>query len=366
MSSSQNWSKNDRKRSSNWESSSTFDSSTSYNRDFEGMPPYCACGGGVRVVLRTACTQEHYGLRFWGCRFYKKDVKDSGCNFFDWYKDDVVREKEVMIMKQKMEMESIHRDLDSIKKDLELLQKDLESFQKDLEFSRRLIKILVVLCVDELPLFLLLAGAAECDASVLLTIADWVDLVALAGVDWAGLFLAGAWDLGLVGAWNLGLAGAEDLAGDLGLAVAGVLAIAGVLAGAVVAGAGVAAILLADDRVAGAGVEVAGAGVVVVEIWDCGWFALVSFGYTGTLQKFSVPQRLASLIRFREKRKERNFDKKIRYTVRKEVALRMQRNRGQFTSAKSNHDESASGAANWGANEGWTLDNNGSQQQDVA
>jgi len=27
-------------------------------------------------------------------------------------------------------------------------------------------------------------------------------------------------------------------------------------------------------------------------------------------------------MRFREKRKERNFDKKIRYSVRKEVALR--------------------------------------------
>lgn len=45
-------------------------------------------------------------------------------------------------------------------------------------------------------------------------------------------------------------------------------------------------------------------------------------GLSGTPQRFSVPQRLASLIRFREKRKERNFDKKIRYTVRKEVALR--------------------------------------------
>jgi len=28
-------------------------------------------------------------------------------------------------------------------------------------------------------------------------------------------------------------------------------------------------------------------------------------------------------MRFREKRKERNFDKKIRYSVRKEVALRL-------------------------------------------
>lgn len=41
-----------------------------------------------------------------------------------------------------------------------------------------------------------------------------------------------------------------------------------------------------------------------------------------TPQRLNVPQRLASLIRFREKRKERNFDKKIRYAVRKEVALR--------------------------------------------
>lgn len=35
-----------------------------------------------------------------------------------------------------------------------------------------------------------------------------------------------------------------------------------------------------------------------------------------------LSQRAASLSRFREKRKERCFDKKIRYTVRKEVALR--------------------------------------------
>lgn len=37
----------------------------------------------------------------------------------------------------------------------------------------------------------------------------------------------------------------------------------------------------------------------------------------------SQPQRAASLNRFREKRKERCFEKKIRYTVRKEVALRL-------------------------------------------
>ena len=36
----------------------------------------------------------------------------------------------------------------------------------------------------------------------------------------------------------------------------------------------------------------------------------------------SQPQRAASLSRFRQKRKERCFDKKVRYGVRQEVAFR--------------------------------------------
>ncbi|KAL6603553.1 hypothetical protein ACP70R_043914 [Stipagrostis hirtigluma subsp. patula] len=75
-------------------------------------------------------------------------------------------------------------------------------------------------------------------------------------------------------------------------------------------------------------------------------------------KRLNFPHRVASLMRFREKRKERNFDKKIRYTVRKEVALRMQRNRGQFTSSKPKPDEATSelttadGSPNWGSVEG--------------
>ncbi|GAV66855.1 GATA domain-containing protein/tify domain-containing protein/CCT domain-containing protein [Cephalotus follicularis] len=57
----------------------------------------------------------------------------------------------------------------------------------------------------------------------------------------------------------------------------------------------------------------------------------------------SQPQRVASLNRFRQKRKERCFDKKVRYSVRQEVALRMQRNKGQFTSAKK-----PEGGYSWG------------------
>ncbi|KAF0918837.1 hypothetical protein E2562_026209 [Oryza meyeriana var. granulata] len=75
-------------------------------------------------------------------------------------------------------------------------------------------------------------------------------------------------------------------------------------------------------------------------------------------KRLNFPHRVASLMRFREKRKERNFDKKIRYSVRKEVALRMQRNRGQFTSSKPKGDEATSeltasdGSPNWGSVEG--------------
>jgi len=64
------------------------------------------------------------------------------------------------------------------------------------------------------------------------------------------------------------------------------------------------------------------------------------------------PQRAASLSRFREKRKERCFDKKIRYSVRKEVALRMQRKKGQFTSSKAISDELGSDSSVHNATQG--------------
>ncbi|XP_074592315.1 GATA transcription factor 18-like [Curcuma longa] len=67
--------------------------------------------------------------------------------------------------------------------------------------------------------------------------------------------------------------------------------------------------------------------------------------YDYILRRTDIPaKRIASLIRFREKRKERNFDKKIRYTVRKEVALRMQRRKGQFA-GKANPTDGASASS---------------------
>ncbi|KAL5210223.1 hypothetical protein ABZP36_005846 [Zizania latifolia] len=55
-------------------------------------------------------------------------------------------------------------------------------------------------------------------------------------------------------------------------------------------------------------------------------------------------RRIASLMRFREKRKERCFDKKIRYSVRKEVAQKMKRRKGQFAGRADFGDGSCSSA----------------------
>ncbi|XP_076955143.1 GATA transcription factor 28-like [Bidens hawaiensis] len=76
----------------------------------------------------------------------------------------------------------------------------------------------------------------------------------------------------------------------------------------------------------------------------------------------SNSRRLASLMRFREKRKARNFDKKIIYTVRKEVALRMQRHKGQFTSSKPTHEDAST---SWDSNQSWHSDGSGNQHQET-
>ncbi|XP_048226565.1 GATA transcription factor 24 isoform X2 [Ricinus communis] len=65
-------------------------------------------------------------------------------------------------------------------------------------------------------------------------------------------------------------------------------------------------------------------------------------GVDDTPKRSNLSRRIASLVRFREKRKERCFDKKIRYTVRKEVAQRMHRKNGQFASLKE-----SSGGSSW-------------------
>lgn len=88
-------------------------------------------------------------------------------------------------------------------------------------------------------------------------------------------------------------------------------------------------------------------------------------GLSDVSHRLNQPQRLASLTRFREKRKERCFDKKIRYTVRKEVAQRMQRNKGQFTSYKADSKDLVPAGQKWDSSDGWTPNTNGTQQEAV-
>ncbi|PPS00329.1 hypothetical protein GOBAR_AA20334 [Gossypium barbadense] len=75
-----------------------------------------------------------------------------------------------------------------------------------------------------------------------------------------------------------------------------------------------------------------------------------NMGVADVSKRSNLSRRIASLVRFREKRKERCFEKKIRYTVRKEAAQsgaadnadvifsfytsRMHRKNGQFASVK--------------------------------
>ncbi|KAL0738905.1 hypothetical protein Bca4012_015115 [Brassica carinata] len=63
----------------------------------------------------------------------------------------------------------------------------------------------------------------------------------------------------------------------------------------------------------------------------------------GYQNRCSNPQRAQSLDRFRKKRNARCFENKVRYGVRQEVALRMTRNKGQFSSAKTTDGANNSG-----------------------
>ncbi|KAK1367008.1 GATA transcription factor 24 [Heracleum sosnowskyi] len=60
-------------------------------------------------------------------------------------------------------------------------------------------------------------------------------------------------------------------------------------------------------------------------------------------QRCSDPERAASLRRFYQKKQNRCYEKKIRYDVRHEVAVRMHRKKGQFTSKASEDNTISNG-----------------------
>ncbi|MDV3201221.1 MAG: hypothetical protein Q8877_03470, partial [Sweet potato little leaf phytoplasma] len=50
------------------------DSSVFCSRNVGQEAPFCDCKMNVKAVVRTARTADHYGSKFWGCRFYKVSV----------------------------------------------------------------------------------------------------------------------------------------------------------------------------------------------------------------------------------------------------------------------------------------------------
>ncbi|OUZ99755.1 zinc finger protein [Macleaya cordata] len=81
-------------------------------------------------------------------------------------------------------------------------------------------------------------------------------------------------------------------------------------------------------------------------------------------QRSNLSRRIASLVRFREKRKERCFDKKIRYTCRKEVAQRMHRKNGQFASLRESCKEGSAVGSGWDPSQS-CLQNDGTPGQEI-
>ncbi|KAJ4782818.1 GATA transcription factor 28 [Rhynchospora pubera] len=91
-------------------------------------------------------------------------------------------------------------------------------------------------------------------------------------------------------------------------------------------------------------------------------------GFEDILSRTDIPaQRVEALLRFRQKRKERNFDKKIRYAVRREVAERMHRNKGQFAGRANPEQDSASpgGETSEAALKEWKCQNCGVGPEDT-
>lgn len=62
--------------------------------------------------------------------------------------------------------------------------------------------------------------------------------------------------------------------------------------------------------------------IIVLELMSQFLLFFINYQDMGTQRRSNASARQASLNRFREKRKERCFAKKIRYDVRKDVALR--------------------------------------------
>ncbi|RDX98460.1 hypothetical protein CR513_18612, partial [Mucuna pruriens] len=71
------------------------------------------------AIFETSCTLANVGKKFWRCPNYKS-INDeyAGCNFFKWFLDKVIDERDVLIMRQRRKITNLETSLKFTKKAL--------------------------------------------------------------------------------------------------------------------------------------------------------------------------------------------------------------------------------------------------------
>ncbi|CAJ2636457.1 unnamed protein product [Trifolium pratense] len=89
------------------------------------QPQHCKCD--EVAILRTVkdISSRNFGKKFWGCRNWRHDG-DAGCNFFKWFDDDIVDERDLKIARQKKKNGKLKNEVYVLKNELVITQKWLK------------------------------------------------------------------------------------------------------------------------------------------------------------------------------------------------------------------------------------------------
>jgi hypothetical protein len=88
-------------------------------------PRHCLCGEEVRLKTVGDILSVNYGKKFWGCRNWRRD-SNAGCDFFKWFDDDVVDERDLKIARQKKKNGKLKNEVCVLKNELLSTQKWLK------------------------------------------------------------------------------------------------------------------------------------------------------------------------------------------------------------------------------------------------
>lgn len=54
----------------------------------------------------------NFGKKFWGCRNFRNHV-NKGCNFFKWFEDDIIDERDLKIQRQKKKIQKLKKEINN-------------------------------------------------------------------------------------------------------------------------------------------------------------------------------------------------------------------------------------------------------------